>query len=338
MKHTRYSWKGFVVVAMALTLLVLPSVGCAPEGKEPIVFGDLSWDSAQVCNRVAAFILLHGYGYEAEYIPGDTITILQGLRSGDIEVNMEIWVENQLEPYGEALESGDVIDLGNNYGDNYQGWLVPTYMIEGDSERGIEAAAPGLKSVFDLPDYWELFKDPENPDKGRFINSIPGWMATIVNSAKLESYGLTDTYTDFVTGSDAALSGSMAAAYQKGEPWVGYYWAPTWVLGKFDMTLLEEPAYSEDLWTEEAGYACAYPSNNVNIALNAAFADANPDVVEMLDNFETTTAMINVVLAYMQDNGATTDEAAMFFLKEYDDVWETWVPGDVADAVKAALS
>ncbi len=337
MKLGKRSWRGLVVLSMALTLLVLPVLGCAPEEKETVVFGDLSWDSAQVGNRIAAFIVQHGYGYEVDYVPGDTITILQALRSGEVQVNMEIWVENQIEPYNEALDAGDVIDLGNNYGDNYQGWLVPTYMIEGDSERGIDATAPGLKSVFDLPDYWELFKDPEDKSKGRFTNSIPGWMCTGINTQKLATYGLDEYYTDFVVGSDAALSGSMAGAYAKGDSWLGYYWAPTWVLGKFDMTLLEEPAYDEDLFTEEKGYACAYPSNNVNVAVNAAFADANPDVMEFLSNFTTTTALQNEVLAYMQETEASTDEAAMFFLAEYEDLWTKWVPSDVADAVKAAL-
>lgn len=331
-------FKKVLLLAAGLSLLAMPIAGCSPAAdEEPIVFGDLSWDSAQVCNRVAATILKHGYGYEAEYIPGDTITVLQGLRGGDIDVNMEIWVENQLDAYNEALDAGDVIDLGNNYGDNYQGWLVPTYMIEGDSDRGIEATAPDLKSVFDLPEYWELFEDPENPEKGRFVNSIPGWECTGINSIKLETYELTDYYTDFVVGSGTALSGSIAGAYQKGEAWLGYYWAPTWVLGKYDMTLLEEAPYDVDLWSEEAGYPCAYPSNNVNISLNTKFADAHPDVVEFLDNFETTTPMINAVLAYMQDNEASIDEAAVYFLEEYEDVWTGWVSSDVADAVKAGL-
>ena len=103
------------------------------------------------------------------------------------------------------------------------------------------------------------------------------------------------------------------------------------------MTLLEEAPYDEDIFTEEAGYACAYPSNNVNISLNAEFAEAHPDVVDFLDNFETTTPMINAVLAYMQDNEASTDEAAVYFLEEYEDVWTSWVSSDIADAVKAAL-
>lgn len=331
-------WRESLLLIAGLALLVAPVAGCAPSGaQQTIVFGDLSWDSAQVCNRIAAFILEHGYGYTAEYVPGDTITLLQGLRRGDLDVNMEIWVENQAEPYAEALDAGDVIDLGNNYGDNFQGWLVPRYMVEGDASRGIEPVAPDLKSVFDLPQYAALFEDPENPDMGRFVNSIPGWMCTEINSIKLETYGLSGSYTDFITGSDAALSGSMAAAYQRGEPWFGYYWAPTWVLGKLDMYLLEEPAYDADLFTEEAGYACAYPSNNVNIAVNAAFAADNPEVVEFLDNFQTTTAQHNSVLAYMQENEATTADAAVYYLSQYEDVWTSWVPADVADAVKAAM-
>jgi len=328
-------WRGALLLAASVALLVLPIAGCTPAAEKSVIFGDLSWDSAQVNNRIAAFIMTHGYGYEVEYIPGDTITILQGLRSGDVDVNMEIWVENQQKAYDEAVASGDVLDLGNNFGDNWQGWLVPRYMIEGDAARGIEAVAPDLRSVADMADYWELFKDPEDQTKGRFVNSIPGWECTGINSEKLVTYGLDEYYTDFVVGSDAALAGSMAAAFEKGEPWFGYYWAPTWVLGKLDMYPLEEPAYDDAVWNSTKG--CAYASNNVNVAVNAAFAAENPEVVQFLDNYATMSSQHNKVLAYMQDEGATTEEAAMYFLREYEDWWTAWVPSDVAAAVKAAL-
>jgi len=314
----------------------MSAAGCASAEKEPIIFGDLSWDSAQVNNRIAAFILTNGYGYDnIEYIPGDTIPIHQGMVRGDVHVNMEVWVENQQEPFDEAVAAGQIIDLGNNFGDNWQGWLVPRYMVEGDAARGIQASAPDLRSVFDMPDYWELFKDPEDPTKGRFINSLPGWMCTEVNSEKLVTYGLDAYYTDCVTGSDAALSGSMASAFEKGDTWFGYYWAPTWLLGKYEMYQIEEPPYDEEIWNTTRG--CAYPSNNVNVAVNAEWAGRNPEAVEFLDNFTTETVQHNAVLAYMQENGATTDEAAMFFLREYEDWWTKWVPSDVASAVKSAL-
>jgi len=330
-------WRGLVLLATGIALLALPAMGCSPAGEtETVVFGDLSWDSAQVNNRIAAFIVMHGYGYDdIEYIPGDTITILQGLSRGDVHVNMEIWVENQQEPFDEAVAAGTVLDLGNNFGDNWQGWLVPRYMIEGDPARGIEPVAPELRSVADMPDYWELFMDPEDPSKGRFVNSIPGWMCTEFNSEKLVYYGLDEYYTDFITGSDAALAGSMAAAYERGEPWFGYYWAPTWVLGKYDMYALEEPPYDDHIWNSTRG--CEYPSNNVNVAVNAEFGERNPELVEFLTNYNTQTVQHNDVLAYMEEHGASPEEAAMYYLREYEDWWSAWVPSDVAAAVKAAL-
>ena len=58
----------------------------------------------------------------------------------------------------------------------------------------------------------------------------------------------------------------MVAAYEKGKPWIGYYWEPTWVMGKLDMTLIEEAPYDEEVW--ENTKACAYPPSVVNIAVH----------------------------------------------------------------------
>jgi glycine betaine/proline transport system substrate-binding protein len=71
--------------------------------------------------------------------------------------------------------------------------------------------APELKSVFDLPKYWELFKDPEDPSKGRFHSCIPGWSCKIVNDKKFDVYGIKKTYNILQPGSGPALAASMAA-------------------------------------------------------------------------------------------------------------------------------
>ena len=109
--------------------------------------------------------------------------------------------------------------------------------------------APDLKSVFDLPRYWQLFKDPEVPTKGRLHNSPPGWPVTGINEAKFKTYGLDQTFNLFSTGSDTALATSMVAAYEKGQPSMGYYWEPTWVMGQLDTTMLKEPEYNAEVAT-----------------------------------------------------------------------------------------
>lgn len=339
-------FKGRFILFLALTLMLAISLavsGCGTEDtgndgadtKQTIVFGAFGWDSALFHNEVAAFILEQGYGYSTDAIPGETIPLMLGLRSGDIDVGMEIWVENAQEAYDKGIESGEFIDLGTNFNDNVQGMFVPTYVIEGDPDRNIEPMAPDLKTIEDLPRYWELFKDPEEPTKGRFHSAIPGWEADKILSEKFETYGLNENYKILRPGSGAALASSMVSAYEKGEPWFGYYWGPTWIFGKLDLTQIEEPAYSDELW--DNGFGCEFPAVNVNIVVNHELPDKAPELIEFLTKYQTNMAVVSEALAFMQDNNAEADEAAIYFLQENEDMWTQWVPEDIAEKVKAAL-
>lgn len=310
----------------------------------PIVFAGLDWDSAQVHNAIATHILEEGYGCEIRMIPGSTMPMLQGMVRGDIDVTMEIWRDNFPEAWDPAVEAGDVRSLGVNFPDATQGWYVPRYMVEGDSERGIEAVAPDLKSVDDLPRYAELFRDPEQPRKGRFYNCVIGWACEDVNNAKLEAYGLTEHFTNFRPGTGVALASSMEGAYLRGEPWLGYYWGPTWVLGKLDMYQLEEPAYNEECWTglTEADVTpeegCSYPVVEVTVGVNSDFADEiDPAILDFLSAYETTNALVSELLAFMQDSGGTPEDGAQHFLETRPDLWTQWVPADVQERVEASL-
>ncbi|NLO21737.1 MAG: ABC transporter substrate-binding protein [Syntrophomonadaceae bacterium] len=313
----------------------------ADVSKPPLVLADVSWDSIKVHNRIAGFIIEHGYGYpEPKYIFGDTLPMLQGLAKGDVDIYLEIWADNIKEAWEEVLAEGSVKNLGPNLPDGPQGWWVPTYMIEGDPERGIEAMTPDLKTVQDLPKYWELFKDPEAPTKGRFHNSPPGWICTSINEVKMKTYGLEDTYNVFSTGSDAALVTSMVTAYEKGEPWFGYYWEPTWVMGKLDMTMLEEPPYDEAVWNDENNRGCAYPPAQVLVGINSGLEEKAPELIEFLDNYQTTLAQNNDFLAYMDDyEGDNSEEAAaIYFFETYPEVWKSWLPEDIVAKVENALN
>ncbi|MBE0467094.1 MAG: ABC transporter substrate-binding protein [Candidatus Desulforudis sp.] len=330
-----------LLVTLVLAVALLAGFGCAATdeaAEEPdkgkIVFADLNWDSAMVNNRMAQFIIENGYGYETDTIFGETIPLFMGLRRGDIDVSMEIWVENQQEAYDEGIAAGDVIDLGTNFDDNFQGMFVPTYVVEGDPDRGIEPLAPNLRTIEDLPQYWEVFKDPEDPTKGRFYGAVPGWEADKILTQQLETYGLDEYYNLFRPGSNTALATSLVAAYEKGEPWFGYYWGPTWIFGKLDLTQIEEPPYSEELWQN---FACGFPAVNVNILVNKGLPDRAPEVVEFLTNYRTNSDLISEVLAYMESEDADYEEAALWFLREKQEVWTQWVPADVAEKVRAAL-
>jgi glycine betaine/proline transport system substrate-binding protein len=327
----------FTIMAFVATA----AAGCSPGGgakqtdEKPIVFADFGWDSALFNNRVAQFIIENGYGYKTDTIPGETIPMVQGLRKGDIDVGIEVWIDNCQEAYDKGIAAGDFVDLGTVFNDNMQGLYVPTYVIKGDPERGIKPMAPGLKTIQDLPKYREVFKDPENPAKGRIYGAVPGWEADKILTEKMETYGLSETYNLFRPGSDAALSTSLVTAYKKGDPWLGYYWEPTWVSGMLDLTLIEEPEYSKELW--DKGYACEYPSVDVNVVVHKDLPERAPEVVEFLKKYKVNSAMIGEALAYMKENDVKADQVALWFLKEKQDIWTKWVPADIADKVKQKL-
>ena len=289
-----------------------------------VVFGDNNYDSVQVHNRIAGFILENGYGgYEARYVPGDTIPLINGISAGDVHVLMESWHENYLDVYTEEIQSGDIVNIGDNMPKAPQGWYIPRYVVEGDSSRGIDPIAPGLQSVSDLPDYWELFQDPENPDRGRILVGPPGWAATEVGQGIMDENGLNETFTAVLPGSGTALNASLVSAYQRGEPWLGYNWEPTAIVGRLDLILLE---------------GSEFPPTSVDVLVADEFVEDYPEVTAFLERYYTTLEQNNVTLAAMEDQGLDAQGAALFFLREYEDTWTEWVSAEVADRVRAALA
>ncbi|MFZ7133593.1 MAG: ABC transporter substrate-binding protein [Eubacteriales bacterium] len=326
-----------IIILMVVCIFMLSMTSCNTnsEEKETIILANAGWASNELHNSIAAFIIENGYGYDTDVISGGTPSSLTGIRSGDIDVMLELWTDNIEDAYQEALDNGEIIKTSTNFGDNAQGLYVPTYMIEGDAERGIEPMAPDLKTIKDLDKYWELFKDPEDTSKGRMYGAIPGWAADEIMQTKIKNYGLDENYNYFSPGSEAALNTSLVSAYEEGEAWLGYNWEPTWVMGSYDMTLLEDEPFDTAKW--EDGYLCEFPAVDVVVAINSALPDKAPDIVDFLENYVTSSALTSEALAYMQDNDATVDETAQWFLKEHEDIWTAMVPEDIASKVKEAL-
>lgn len=302
---------------------------------ETIILADAGWDSIRIHNSITQIIIEEGYDYKADITVGSTAATMQGLRDGDIHVYIEVWIDNMKELYEEVTSSGDVIRLSTNFSDIEQGLFVPTYVIEGDAERGIDPVAPDLKTVEDLKDYPHIFKDPENPNKGRIINAPTGWLTADIIDAKFGAYGLDEFYTNFKPGSDSAINASLVDAYNKGEPWVGNYWSPTTLTAMFDLTLLQEDAYDETIWDETK--ATTFPPTDIVVAVHKDFPDQAPDIVEFLENYETSNDLTEAALRYMGEHDATPDETARWWMEEYEDVWLRWLPEDVANKVKTAL-
>ncbi len=64
--------------------------------------------------------------------------------------------------------------------------------------------------------------------------------------------------------------------------------------------------------------------------------EREPEVAELLKNVSFTNAQMGEVLAWRLDNNASNEEAAVYFLTTYKDVWGEWL-NDEAKGNLAAL-
>ena len=329
-----------VYMVFCVSVLMLVS-GCGgsssasdSDGPIKVVFGDPGWDSVKFHDAVAMFIGKTAYNIEPEEVSGTTAITYSGLLSNDIQVYMETW-SNNIATYDSDIKAGTIKELSVNYADNAQGFYVPRYVIEGDASRGIKASAPDLKTVADLKKYSDVFKDPDDPGKGRIYGAISGWEISDVMRAKYEYYGLDQNYNYVDPGSDSALAAAIASAYEKGKPIVAYYWTPTWITGKYDLVLLEDNPYNAADY--EKG-ACACPSVRVTVCVNSKFYKEAPDFCDFLSKYQTSSDLTAQALAYINDTNASYEDAAKWFLKGHDDLLSQWLPTDKADLVRAALN
>ena len=307
--------------------------------------GDLNWDSANFHDQVVAFILKHGYGCRVRLIYGGTLPTMAAHYEGKNDLIMELWYDSTKDQYDLAMKSGKVKMLGVNTPDSIQGWFIPRY---------VQKANPGLKSVYDLAKYKRLFKDPEEPSKGRFVNCIPGWACEVINTVKLRAYGLEKHFTNFRPGSGGALAAAIKGAYLKKKPILAYYWAPTPLLGQLDLVQLEEPAWSEADWDEMMKHANALKKGGVEAmgnpkkatayrtmallkSVTAKFAAENPEAVAFIEKYTLSSEVVSKALSYLEKKaGGDAAATAIHFLKT-NKVWKSWVPADVAKKVEEAL-
>lgn len=332
----QFSQMKLAAVIMAV-LITLTLTGCGGSNDKSaagsIVFADVGWDSIKFHNAVAGYIAENAYSLKWSEVNGTTPIMHEALKKGDIDVHMEVWTTN-LPTYEADKAAGHFVETGLNFGDNAQGLYVPRYVIEGDPARGIEAAAPDLKHVRDLAKYKNVFVDEEQPEKGRIYGAISGWEVDMIMFNKVKYYGLDKDFNYFRPGSQAAMDAVFSTAYAKGEPVVGYYWEPTWLLGKYDMVLLEDEPYNPD--TYMAGET-ECPSVPVMTAVSNKFAEKQPDYVEFLKKYRSSSALTSEGLAYMQDTGADYLETAKWFLQTHDELLNEWLPAEKADLVRSSL-
>jgi glycine betaine/proline transport system substrate-binding protein len=314
------------LLSAALVAASMASVAHAECGDVTIT--EMNWASSAVVTSVSKFLMEQGYGCTVQTVPSSTVPALVSVaETGTPDLVTELWIlgapsYNQMQADGVITTLTDVLSDGGT-----EGWWIPKYLVDEHPEL---ATVDGVLA---------------NPDLlgGRFHSCPDGWACKFTNDTLTRNFGLVDAgYEIFVHGSGETLATSLAAAYESQEPWIGYYWAPTSLLGKYDMVAVDQGPHDAEVFNCAADPDCTtdglsgWPVGPVKTVATNDFANREPEIAALMSNVSFTNAQMGDVLAWKEDNNASNDEAAVYFLTTYSDVWPAWL-NDEARAKLSAL-
>ena len=328
----------YLKTASALALILSASSAFAADcGKVQIA--DMNWKSASFIANLDKFILEHGYGCDAELVPGDTIAAVTSMvEKGEPDIAPELWTNSAKDVINKAVDEKKLsIAIASLSDGGEEGFWVPEYMVK---------KYPEVATIEGIIKHAKEFTHPESDDKSAFYGCPAGWSCQISNMNLFKALKLGDAGFEFVDpGSSAGLDGSLSRAYERKEPWFGYYWAPTALLGKYKMVKVDFGSGTDvdeftNCTTQEDCLnpkVTMYPPSPVFTVTTTAFQKRAPEAYQYLSKRSFKNNDMNELLAWMEENQADSQYGAENFLLNNEDIWSTWVSASTKAKLKEAL-
>ena len=310
-----------------------------------LVIAEQNWASAELMANVDKIILEEGYGCDVELVPGATMPTFTSMNDkGTPDMNPEQWANAVYTPLKKAVSEKRLIIANKapitGLGEGW--WLNPAALEKHPELKGMTAM-----QILERPD---LFPDKEDPSKGAFMGCPAGWGCQLANANLYRAFEMEKKGWKLIDpGSAAGLDGSIAKASDSNEPWFGYYWNPTSMVGKYNLQPVDfgVPFAGRDNWDNCITLAeqdCADPKptawtkSEVNSIVSANFAKTGgKDVLSYVEKRTYPGTVMNGMLVYMADNQAKGSDAAVEFLIKHEDIWTKWVSSDAAKKIKKSL-
>ncbi|KLK90319.1 ABC transporter substrate-binding protein [Microvirga vignae] len=325
---------------LLLTLPFLLAVGGAQAADcGDVLIAEMNWPSASLLANIDKIILGAGYGCNASLVAGDLVPTLTTMaEKGKPDVVPENWIALLPDILKRGKEEGKIVSLGRSLPDGGQlGWWIPQYIVE---------KHPNLTSIPEVLKHPELFPAPEDKSKGGIYNGPEGWAGTLITAQYYKAYNAANSGFELVsTGTAAALDASLIKAYEQKVGWVGFYWSPTPLLGKYRMVKLSHAApFNKEEWTRCNTVAdCPnpvpndWPSDIIETAVSGKFYAKGGPAIEYLRKRALHNDVVSEMLSWMTDNQGTGEQGAREFLRKHQEIWSGWVTPDAVERIRSSL-
>lgn len=328
-----------LIGTIGIALLSIAASQAAQAACGRVTVASMNWQSAEVLAEIDKVVLGKGYGCEVEMVPGDTMpTLTSMIEKGQPDVAPEAWTTAILEPLTAAIKEGRLHYGARALRDGgIEGWWIPKYLAD---------ANPDVKTIDDALSRPDLFPSADDKTKGAVHTCPSGWNCQITTGHAFTAWNAAEKgFTLVETGSAAGLDGSIAKANERKEGWLGYYWSPTAILGKYEMVKLDAGVpHNAEAWVKcNTKVDCENPIRNdwaktdVLTVVTDRFKNAGGEAYTYLNTRNWGNDTVNELLAWMQTNQATGEDGANYFLRTYPKIWTEWVSPEVAQRIKAEL-
>ncbi|MDA0288268.1 MAG: ABC transporter substrate-binding protein [Proteobacteria bacterium] len=306
-----------------------------------VVIGEMNWASGEFLARLDGFILSEGYGCEVEYLTAGTMPQITSMNEkGTPDFASELWANAAAVAVNAAVDEGRLVKLNpapiSGAG---EGWFMSAAAAK---------AHPELKTIDDVMKRPDLFPHPEDPSKGGLHTCPPGWGCQLATANLFRAFDMEAAGWKLVeTGSGAGLDGSITKASERGENWIGYYWAPTTLVGKYNLQPVDfNSGFDQDNWDNcivKPVEECDNPKRShwtVSEVVSLAqtdFAEKEPAAADYVKKRTLGLGQLGQYLSFMDANQAPGEETAVEFLLNEESTWSGWVTPEAAAKIKKAL-
>jgi glycine betaine/proline transport system substrate-binding protein len=314
--------------SIAFAALAAPSVALAEDCGE-VSLTEMNWASAAIITKITEFLMVQGYGCDVTLVPSATTTAVTSLaETNEPDVVIELWLNSaplfrELEAEGKAKVATNVFSDGG-----VENWYVPDYLVE---------AHPELATIDGI------LANPELVD-GKFHNCPDGWGCRIANDNLVQAFDFeTNGMEVFNHGSGETLAAAMASAYEAKEPFFGYQYGPSAVLGRYNMVAVDMGPHDAETHACNQTVDCAtpgkssYPAAPVLTVVTTDFTESKPELFDLVSNINFTSSEISQLLAWQEENGASNEEAAVYFITQNKDTWMGWVSDEAGEKLGAIV-
>jgi len=306
------------VMLTALSLVMATPSMSAVESDDPIKLTLHDWTGQLITTQLMGEVLKKA-GYNVDYVQADYIAQFAGLKTGDLDVAMEIWETTGRDAMDEATATGKVENLGETGMQAIEEWWYPSYMKE---------RCPGLPNWEALNDCAEAFSTPETAPSGRYLGGPVTWGG--YDDERAEALEL--DYEVVHAGTDAALFAELESAYQRQAPILLWVYAPHWAPAKFEGEWVEFPPYSAECYNDpstgvnpDLAYDCGKPRGPIWKVAWVGVKDKWPGAYETIKAFTVNNEEMAGMIVKVDLEGQSVESVVSEWMAANEDRWKGWI-------------